>query len=147
MPKTDINSGAGGGTEGTGSTDGDSSGRYDTLEFGVTLKDGGGNQPATALIGGAKSVAKDGTTGLSEAGVDSISILSDASAKTMLATGDFAVAMGHDVTAGEHSLAIGNGATAPHTITTANGGRIAIGRGATASGTLAAVAVGKWLLA
>jgi hypothetical protein len=113
------------GLAGDGNLDGDDSGLFDSLEFGVAL----GSHPATSLIGGMKSVAGDGSTALTAAGANSISILSGASLVSMLATGARAIAIGYDVTAdGTGAIAMGDEADA-------SAGNIAIGDGAKASNT------------
>ena len=62
-----------------------------------------------ALIGGQKLTDASGV--LNAPGVNSISIINGASAATMIASGDFAVALGHDVTAeGDSDIVIGSGA-------------------------------------
>lgn len=123
MSRTDID-GGGSALEGEGSTDGDSSGLFDMLEFGVAL----GGHPTTALMGGAKSVNKDGTTPIDTLGARAINISTEVTDSTYAATGDEAILIGQNSRAiAPNSICIGannaQSSSAPHT------GYINIGNG------------------
>ncbi len=116
--------------DGVGDTDGDADGYFDTLQF-VTDDEAG----LTALNGGVRVSGAGAFTGF---GPNTVSILSAASAVTMNASNDEAVAVGFDVTAsGLQSVSIGERGIASGEASTA------IGSNGDATGT-SAISIGSY---